>query len=261
MRLAEMGGAPDYVAVAAEILGIRNAPPPLAQRLVAQALVIEDRQDEWMRVGRKACDAAPAGPAVYFFRDAAGAMLYVGKAVNLRRRLLSHFYRNRWPRLKPLMARVASVEWQEVGSDLEALLLEADRIQQLAPLANVQRARKNAAPARAQNVAVLLPSSDPARVTIVAARRDGASSIQSTARDGSGLEEAADALAAFFAGAASPALSASGLGSIVFAWLKQKGELATRFNASDIDDASEWTRALSRALASKDLFHERLIFR
>jgi len=50
-KLAAMGAAPDYARVAAEVLGIRNAPPELARRLVAQALVVEDRQDEWRRTG------------------------------------------------------------------------------------------------------------------------------------------------------------------------------------------------------------------
>ena len=44
-RLNEMGDAPDYPRLAAEVLGIRNAPFELARRLVSQALVLEDRQD------------------------------------------------------------------------------------------------------------------------------------------------------------------------------------------------------------------------
>jgi hypothetical protein len=42
-RLAEMGDAPDHQRLAAEVLGIKNAPPELARRLVAQALVLGDR--------------------------------------------------------------------------------------------------------------------------------------------------------------------------------------------------------------------------
>ena len=33
-RLAEMGRAPDYVRLASDVLGIRNVPPSLAERLV-----------------------------------------------------------------------------------------------------------------------------------------------------------------------------------------------------------------------------------
>src|SRR5260370_764233 len=43
-RIAEMGDSPDHQRLAAEVLGIRNAPPDLARRLVSQALVVEDRR-------------------------------------------------------------------------------------------------------------------------------------------------------------------------------------------------------------------------
>src|SRR3954470_22594292 len=98
-RLADTRGAPDHQRLAAEVLGIRNAPPDLARRLVAQALVIEERQEGWRRTGERVCAAAPAVPGVYVLRDDQGGALYVGKATNLRRRLRAHFARRRWPAL------------------------------------------------------------------------------------------------------------------------------------------------------------------
>lgn len=264
MRLAAMGGAPDYVRLAEEVLSIRNAPEPLARRLVAQALVVEDRRPAWASVGETACERAPLGPAVYFFRDAAGAVLYVGKALNLRRRLRAHFARQRWRTLKPLMARVASIEWQEVGSELEALLVESHWIEQLAPAVNVQRKRNDPPRGRARNVVVLLPSLEAAEVTVIAARRDGAVLNQTTRRDGSELVTVANALVDFFAAAARTSKGPDGpartQASIVFAWLRQRGAGATQFDADDGINGSEWCRKLSRALSSKELFHERLMF-
>ena len=64
-RLAEMGDAPDHQLLAAEVLGIRGAPPELAQRLVAQALVLEDRREIWRRPGERICRDAPPTPGVY----------------------------------------------------------------------------------------------------------------------------------------------------------------------------------------------------
>src|SRR5580704_13914041 len=121
-RIAEMGDSPDHQRLAAEVLGIRNAPPDLARRLVAQALVVEDRRDAWRRAGERICHEAPQAPGVYVLRDEAGRALYVGKAVNLRRRLRAHFAERRWRGLKAEMSRVAAAEWQVVGSALEALL-------------------------------------------------------------------------------------------------------------------------------------------
>src|SRR5262245_3408855 len=124
-RLDEMGARPDYQMLVSEVLGIRGAPPELARKLVAQALVIEDRQEAWRRAGERICQEAPTRPGVYVLRDADGAPLYVGKAVNLRRRLRAHFAERRWRGIKPEMSRVIDAEWTEVGSEIEALLREA----------------------------------------------------------------------------------------------------------------------------------------
>src|SRR5262245_36076011 len=121
-RMAAMGEPIDYQRLAEDVIGIRGAPPALARRLVTPALVIEDRRESWRQVGERICRRAPASPGVYVLRDADGTALYVGKAVNLRRRLRSHFASARWRRLKPEMARVSFAQWEEVGSELESLL-------------------------------------------------------------------------------------------------------------------------------------------
>src|SRR5437773_6154484 len=90
-RLKEIGDSPDYQRLAADVLGIRGAPPDLARRLVAQALVVEDRRESWRPAGQRICAAAPPSPGVYILRDDGGRALYVGKANNLRRRLRAHF--------------------------------------------------------------------------------------------------------------------------------------------------------------------------
>src|SRR5882672_11455458 len=124
-RLAEMGDSPDHQKLTAEVLGISGAPPALARRLVAQALVLEDRRDEWRRAGERICRDAPPTPGVYVLEDESERALYVGKAVNLRRRLRAHFAERRWRGLKADLSRIDDAEWQEVGSELEALLREA----------------------------------------------------------------------------------------------------------------------------------------
>src|SRR2546427_378922 len=136
-RPAEVGAAPDHQRLAAEVLGIRGAPPALARRLVAQALVLEDRRETWRRAGDRICRAAPATPGVYVLKDADGRALYVGKAVNLRRRLRAHFAERRWRALKPGMSRAADADWREGGSEIEALLRGATLLHGLPPPGNV----------------------------------------------------------------------------------------------------------------------------
>src|SRR5262245_40641931 len=99
-RLDAMGASPDYPLLAREVLGITNAPDELAWRLVSQAMVIEDRADKWYATGERICRDAPEGPGVYVLRDAADRVLYVGKAINVRRRLRTHFSSRQWKGLK-----------------------------------------------------------------------------------------------------------------------------------------------------------------
>src|SRR6185436_19824917 len=158
--------------------GIRGAPPALAKRLVAQALVLEDRRDAWRLAGERICRDAPAGPGVYMLKDADGRALYVGKAVNLRRRLRAHFAERRWRAIKPELSRAADAEWREVGSELEALLREAALIEELQPPVNIQTAApaldtRAVPPALLRDLLVVLPSVEEDSVELVGARVDG----------------------------------------------------------------------------------------
>jgi excinuclease UvrABC nuclease subunit len=77
----------------------------------------------------------PERPGVYLFRNAKGEILYIGKALNLRRRVASYFqHRARQPaKLRRMAARARSVVTYETGSELEALLLESRLIKQETP--------------------------------------------------------------------------------------------------------------------------------
>jgi DNA polymerase III subunit epsilon len=88
----------------------------------------------------------PERPGVYLFRNGAGEILYIGKALNLRRRIASYFHRRaRQPKkLRHLAARARSVTIYETGSELEALLLESRLIKQETPPFN-QMSRQYAA--------------------------------------------------------------------------------------------------------------------
>jgi excinuclease ABC subunit C len=77
----------------------------------------------------------PAGPGCYLLEDASGQVLYVGKAVNLRKRLSSYF-RPRDRRTASLAARVAQVEVILVRSELESLILENNLIKLHQPAYN-----------------------------------------------------------------------------------------------------------------------------
>jgi predicted GIY-YIG superfamily endonuclease len=289
-RLAEMGDAPDHQRLAAEVLGIRNAPPDLARRLIAQALVVEERQERWQRIGQRVCAAAPESPGVYILRDEQGSALYVGKATNIRRRLRAHFARRRWPALKAAMARAVEAEWETVGSELEALLREVTLIAELAPAVNVQTGppalqTREVPRALLRDLIVVVPSVDEASAELVAVRADGPWMIQRTKRDGADLAVHTSRLMRFFhsplgrdrvrrsssAGAAAsrgrgPKVAARGGGSgpgvdaapIVFSWLARRGANATRIDPHDAPTRRDLAARLAGLLGDERLFTERI---
>jgi predicted GIY-YIG superfamily endonuclease len=265
-RLREMGDAPDYVRLAEEVLAIRNATPPMARRLVDQALVIEDRREAWLQLGERIVATAPESAGVYVLKDAEARPLYVGKAINIRRRLRTHFASRRWKAIKSELSRVDDVVWREVGSELEALLLEAQWIHDLAPTVNVQRGEpsntRRISSRYVRDVVVVLPSLDADSVELIAARTSGTTMILRTFRDGRLLADDAERLWIFFEGRetlAGLAPDERALAPIVFSWLAFRGAKATRFEVGDLVSADDLRVRLSVALSSRQLFSERLV--
>jgi DNA polymerase-3 subunit epsilon len=82
-------------------------------------------------------DELPDAPGVYRFYGAGDALIYVGKADNLRDRVLEHFRGStRDTKSQRLTAQTQRVEWQETAGELGALLLEARTIRELQPVYN-----------------------------------------------------------------------------------------------------------------------------
>ncbi|WP_337005252.1 MULTISPECIES: excinuclease ABC subunit UvrC [unclassified Microbacterium] len=82
----------------------------------------------------------PTDPGVYRFRDAAGRVLYVGKAKNLRQRLSNYFapLRTLHERTRRMVTTAASVEWTVVPTDVDSLQLEYMWIKEFDPPFNVR---------------------------------------------------------------------------------------------------------------------------
>ncbi len=88
---------------------------------------------------REEAGNVPSSPGVYFFYGESDSMpLYIGKSVNLRARLLSHFRNTDEAKL---LRQTRYIRYQQTAGEIGALLLEAQLIKQLKPLFN-KRLRK-----------------------------------------------------------------------------------------------------------------------
>ena len=90
----------------------------------------------------------PKTPGVYLMKDARGALLYIGKAANLYRRVSSYFIRPHLrqgyggqahdERIQKLVRQIKKIEYRRTDTAIEALILEAELIKKHSPPFNVK---------------------------------------------------------------------------------------------------------------------------
>jgi DNA polymerase-3 subunit epsilon len=79
----------------------------------------------------------PAGPGVYIFKNRDGFPLYIGKSINIKDRVLSHFYADlNSSRERAIKDQLHTIETLPAAGDLEAQLIESRLIKDLQPIYN-----------------------------------------------------------------------------------------------------------------------------
>ena len=88
---------------------------------------------------RRNIKSFPAGPGLYFMKGSADKVLYIGKAKNLRARVLSYFQQGsdlaaaRGPKITEMINKVKTVDFLETETEVEAVLAEARLIKDIRP--------------------------------------------------------------------------------------------------------------------------------
>ena len=82
-------------------------------------------------------DKLPSTPGVYYFYDAKGRVIYVGKAINIIKRVTSHFANNKPGKQKQdFLREIYRISYKECATELMAHILESTEIRRLWPVHN-----------------------------------------------------------------------------------------------------------------------------
>ncbi|MBP8791583.1 MAG: GIY-YIG nuclease family protein [Lutibacter sp.] len=91
---------------------------------------------------KKVLDAIPTSTGVYYFQNEKDEIIYVGKANNIKQRVLSHFY-DKAKKEVTMCLETSNITYEETGNELLALLLESSEIKRLYPKFNRAQRRSS----------------------------------------------------------------------------------------------------------------------
>ncbi len=189
----------------------------------------------------------PRVAGTYRFYDDQGELLYAGKSSNLYRRVGSYFRegQNRPAKTQKLLDQLHRIEIEPVGSDLEAMLHEAELIRQQNPKANVQRKihPSGRAGSRLDSILILEPATEPAVLRAFLIRDARLLARVAIGPRGGGLKRIERVLEDhFFSAPDGPSDAADGPDldvEIVARWLAANRDRAVAFDPTDLRTARE----------------------
>lgn len=83
---------------------------------------------------------------VYYFHNAEGQVIYIGKSKNIKKRVAQHFAARDKKKAIRMLHQIADITYESTGSELVALLLESDEIKKVRPIFNRAQKRVKAMP-------------------------------------------------------------------------------------------------------------------
>ena len=104
-----------------------------------QQMLKKSSAEQWLPLQLTKADILklPNSPGVYYFHDVKDAIVYVGKAINIKKRVSSHFTHNDSDRKRQNFLRtICKITFKECATELEAIVLESAEIKRLWPKFN-----------------------------------------------------------------------------------------------------------------------------
>ncbi|HPG40853.1 MAG TPA: GIY-YIG nuclease family protein [bacterium] len=203
----------------------------------------------------------PESAGVYVMKNAAGQVIYVGKSKNLRRRLHSYFLEMEEPgkKLEMIREQVYEINITLTGSELEALLLEQQLIEEYHPQINKQvtvHERDNRTAPLYERI-LLLPGVEPdmIRLYLIKPGRDYECIDYKT--DGSGPEEFRRRAQLFFTGGATP--DADKRLAILASWLCRNEEQVNSIDMRKYADLQQVEKLINDYAVSMQVDKRRII--
>ncbi len=105
---------------------------PISTKIILQGINVNDILKEKLQT-------LPRNPGVYFHKNAAGEIIYVGKAAVLKNRVRQYFQSTRDMDVKTraLVAEIVDTDWVETDSEIDALFLESEMVKRYMPRFNI----------------------------------------------------------------------------------------------------------------------------
>ena len=104
-----------------------------------QQMLKKTSSEQWLplHLNKKDIAALPSKPGVYYFLNSKHKVIYVGKAINIKKRVSSHFTHNDPDRKRQNLVRnIHKIDYKECANELEAIVLESTEIKKLWPVYN-----------------------------------------------------------------------------------------------------------------------------
>lgn len=108
------------------------------------AMLKKSSGEQWLplHLPKSAVSSLPVSPGVYYFHDQRDKIIYVGKAVNIRKRVSGHFTQNDPDRKRQnFILHIHRISYRQCATELEALVLESTEIRRLWPKYNYSQKR------------------------------------------------------------------------------------------------------------------------